>query len=243
MIDLRNHLEERTGPPGPATVAQADADLARGRKALRRRRASQTIAGSAFGVAALVAAFTVATSGTGAGPSSPPPAAERPAVISAARLIAYKGAQPKGFTVDKVPDGWFIQSDENYSLVLAPDKAKNPGPDVNPSTQPLFDKHSYVDKITIMLESKDQNGPSREGKAVKAGDKEGVLLKSLRGVAADGPAPTAAGGDTGWELWLEQPSGVHLIVQYWQGLGLSEDQMVELGAGVHVHKDAEQTAG
>ena len=238
MIDLRNHLEERTGPPGPATVAQADADLARGRKALRRRRAAQTIAGSAFGVAALVAAFTVATTGTNA-----PPAADRPAVVSAAKLVAYKGAQPKGFTVDKVPDGWFIQSDENYSLVLAPDKARNPGPDVNPSTQPLFDKHSYVDKITIMLESKDQNGPSREGKAVKAGDKEGVLLKSLRGVTPDGPAPTAAGGDTGWELWLKQPSGVHLIVQYWQGLGLSEDQMVELGAGVHVHADAEQTVG
>ena len=238
MIDLRNHLEERTGPPGPATVAQADADLARGRKALRRRRAAQTIAGSAFGVAALVAAFTVATSGTNA-----PPAADRPAVVSAAKLVAYKGVQPKGFTVDKVPDGWFIQSDENYSLVLAPDKAKKPGPDVNPSTQPLFDKHSYVDKITIMLESKDQNGPSREGKAVKAGDKEGVLLKSLRGVTPDGPAPTAAGGDTGWELWLKQPSGVHLIVQYWQGLGLSEDQMVELGAGVHVHADAEQTVG
>ena len=238
MMDLRNHLEERTGPPGPATVAQADADLARGRKALRRRRAAQTIAGSAFGVAALVAAFTVATTGTNA-----PPAADRPAVVSAAKLVAYKGAQPKGFTVDKVPDGWFIQSDENYSLVLAPDKARNPGPDVNPSTQPLFDKHSYVGKITIMLESKDQNGPSREGKAVKAGDKEGVLLKSLRGVTPDGPAPTAAGGDTGWELWLKQPSGVHLIVQYWQGLGLSEDQMVELGAGVHVHADAEQTVG
>ena len=238
MIDLRNHLEERTGPPGPATVAQADADLARGRKALRRRRAAQTIAGSAFGVAALVAAFTVATTGTNA-----PPAADRPAVVSAAKLVAYKGAQPKGFTVDKVPDGWFIQSDENYSLVLAPDKARNPGPDVNPSTQPLFDKHSYVGKITIMLESKDQNGPSREGKAVKTGDKEGVLLKSLRGVTPDGPAPTAAGGDTGWELWLKQPSGVHLIVQYWQGLGLSEDQMVELGAGVHVHADAEQTVG
>ena len=238
MIDLHNHLGELTGPPGSATAAQADADLARGRKALRRRRASRAIAGSAFGVAALVAAFTVATSGTNA-----PPAADRPAVVSAAKLVAYKGVQPKGFTVDKVPDGWFIQSDENYSLVLAPDKAKKPGPDVNPSTQPLFDKHSYVDKITIMLESKDQNGPSREGKAVKAGDKEGVLLKSLRGMTPDGPAPTAAGGDTGWELWLEQPSGVHLIVQYWQGLGLSEDQMVELGAGVHVHKDAEQTAG
>ena len=241
MTDLRSHLEDIAGSVAAPPANQADADLARARHALRRRRVAQSVAGSAFGVAALVAAFSVVTAGTAAGPHNP--VGQRPATASAVQLVAYKGQQPKGFTVDKVPDGWFIQSDENYSLVLAPDKAKKPGPDVNPSTQPLFDKHSYVDKITIMLESKDQNGPSREGKAVKAGDKEGVLLKSLRGVTPDGPAPTAAGGDTGWELWLEQPSGVHLIVQYWQGLGLSEDQMVELGAGVHVHKDAERTAG
>jgi hypothetical protein len=241
MIDLRNHLDEIAVPVSPPTAEQVEADVARGRRALRRRRAGQTIAASAFGVAALVAAFTVTTAGTGAGPHGP--VADRPATVTAARLVAYQGAQPKGFTVDKVPDGWFVQSDENYSLLLAPDRAKNGGPDVNPSKAPLYDPRSYVDKITIMLASKDQHGPPRAGTPVRVGDRNGTLLKSLQGMTPDGPVPPAAGGDTGWELWVKQPSGVYLIVQYWQGLGLSQHQMVELGAGVHVHKDAEQAAG
>jgi hypothetical protein len=241
MIDLRNHLDEIAAPLSPPAAAEVDADLARGRRALRRRRAGQAIAGSAFGVAALVAAFAVATAGTGAGPHHP--AADRPAVVTAAKLVAYKGAQPKGFTVDKVPDGWFIQSDDNYSLLLAPIKAKNPGPGVDPSKAPIYDPQSFVGKIGIMLESRDQHGPSRAGTTVKVGDRTGTLLKSLPGMTPDGRVSPAAGGDTGWELWVKQPSGVYMIVQYWQGLGLSRDQMVELGAGVHVHHDAEQSVG
>jgi hypothetical protein len=241
MIDLRTHLEEIAGPVSPPTAEQADADVARGRRALRRRRAGQTIAGSAFGVAALVAAFTVAAAGTDAGPRGP--VADHPATVTAARLVAYRGVQPKGFTVDKVPDGWFVQADENYSLLLAPERARHGGPDVNPSKAPLYDPTSYVGKITIMLEGKGQHGPSRTGTPVKVGDRNGTLLKSQQGMTPDGPVPPAAGGDTGWELWVKQPSGVYMIVQYWQGLGFSQRQMVELGAGVHVHKDAEQDAG
>ena len=241
MMDLRDHLDQIAGSTPPPTAEQAGADVARGRRALRRRRAGQTAAGSAFGVAALVAAFSIATAGTGAAPHGPATAGSRPVV--AAALVAYQGAQPKGFTIDKVPAGWFIQNDDNYSLLLAPQKAQSPGPDVDPSRDPLFDRDSFVGKIAIMLESKDQRGPSRDGTKVQVGDREGRLLKSLRGVTPDGPAPTAPGGDTGWELWVQQPSGASLIVQFWQGLGLTQDQMVELGAGVHVHADAEQGVG
>jgi hypothetical protein len=241
MMDLRNRLEEIAGPVPAPSAAEADADLARGRRALRRRRTGQSIAGAAFGVAALVAGFSFAGAG---GDSGGPPTAGRPAVVAGSvQLVAYKGDQPKGFTIDKVPDGWFIQADDNYSLLLAPDKAENPGPGVDPSKAPVYDKNSFVDKIGIMLESKDQHGPSRDGIAVPVGDRAATLLKSLQGMTPDGPVPAAAGGDTGWELWVEQPSGVYLIVQFWQGLGLSQDQMVELGAGVHVHKDAEQSVG
>ncbi|MEV4345292.1 hypothetical protein AB0J83_12520 [Actinoplanes sp. NPDC049596] len=245
MSDLRHHFERIAGPVQPTpTSAQTEADLARGRSALRRRRTVQTIAGSAFGVAALVAAFAVATSG-GPGEAGAPTAAESPAVersagarpAPAVELVAYKGEQPKGFTVDKVPAGWFIQNDDNYSLVFAPDKAKNPGPDVNPSADPLYDPNSFMDKIVVMLESKDQSGPSRKGKTVKVGDQEGLLLKSLNG---ETPAPDS---DTGWELWVKQPSGIYMIVQVWEGLGLSESQIVELGAGVHVHEGAQQGVG
>jgi hypothetical protein len=218
-MDLHDHLDQIAGAAAAPTVAQADADVARGRRALLRRRAGQTVAGSAFGVAALVAAFSVATAGTDAGPHGPAAGSGR-SVVATAQLVAYKGTQPKGFTIDKVPAGYFIQADDNFSLLLAPDSAKNPGPDVDPSTSPVFDPSSYADKITIMLESKDQHGPSRDGTKVQVGEHEGTLLKSLRGETPDGPAPTAPGGDTGWELWVKQPSGVYLLVQFWQGLGL-----------------------
>ncbi|MBU2667427.1 hypothetical protein KOI35_28340 [Actinoplanes bogorensis] len=238
MNDLRDHLQQIAGPMTTISSDQVEADLTRGRRALRRRRLVQTTAGSAFGVAALAAAIAVATTG---GPTTAPVSPERPASV---QLVAYKGEQPKGFTVDKVPDGWFVQSSEQGFLTIAPNKAKNPGPDVNPSEAPVYDAESFVDKIAIMLESKDQNGPSREGKKVKVGDQEGVLLKSLPGMNPDGTdTPSAPGGDTGWELWLKQPSGIYLIVQVWQGLGLTESQIVELGAGVHVHKDAVQGVG
>ena len=231
MKDLHDHFKEIAGPMHAVDSKQVEADLTRGRRALRRRRTVQTIAGSAFGVAALAAAIAVATS-TGA-PTAPSNRTTAGAV--SVQLVAYKGEQPKGFTVDKVPDGWFVQASEQGYLTVAPEKAKNPGPGANPSTDPVYDKDSFVDKIAIMLESKDQSGPDREGKKVQVGDKEGVLLESL--------TQPDASGDRGSSLWIKQPSGVYLIVQVWQGLGLSEAQIVELGAGVHVHKDAVQGVG
>ncbi|MGK5680626.1 hypothetical protein [Actinoplanes sp. URMC 104] len=238
MNDLRDHLSQIAGPVSPPTAEQVKADLVRGRRALRRRRTVQCIAGSSFGVAALAAAIAFATTGA---PASAPDRVT--AAAPAVQLVAYKGEQPQGFTVDKVPDGWFVQASEPGYLTIAPDKAKKPGPGVNPSEEPVYAPDVFVDKIAVMLESKDQNGPSRQGKTVKVGDREGVLLKSLQGQTPDGPVPPAPGGDTGWELWVKQPSGVYLIVQVWQGVGLTESQIVELGAGVHVHKDAVQGVG
>ena len=245
MTDLRNHFEGIAGPVSPPTAEQVAADLTRGRRALRRRRTRQTAAGSSFAVAALVAAFAVAANGDGTAPGAPVATGtgDRSSSAAAVKLVAYQGEQPKGFTIDTVPDGWFVQSDDNYNLVLAPNKVKKPGPNVNPSTDPVYDEQTFVGKIAIFLESKDQSGPSREGTTVQVGDQKGVLLKSLRGETPDGPAPTAPGGDTGWELWVKQPAGVYLIIQYWQGIGLTRDQILEIGRGVHVHKDAKQGVG
>ena len=75
------------------------------------------------------------------------------------------------------------------------------------------------------------------------GGQDGTLVESLPAMTPDGPMPTRADGDTGWELWGQQPSGVYLIVQFWEGLGLSQDQMIELGAAVYVHADAVQGVG
>ncbi|WP_250002480.1 hypothetical protein [Actinoplanes sp. M2I2] len=223
MTDLRDHFRNIAGPVPDPTEDQVEADLARGRRALRRRRVVQACSGSAFGVAALAAAIAVATS-TGT-PSAP--ADRTTAATVAVQLVAYKGEQPEGFTVDKVPDGWYVHTSEQGFLTIAPEKAKPGAGFDNPQ--------SFENKITVMLESKDQSGPGREGKTVKVGDQEGILLKSLE--------PADANGDSGWSLWVKQPSGIYLIVQVWQGLGLTEAQIVELGAGVHVLKDAKQGVG
>ena len=243
MTDLHNRLDRIAGPAAVPTAADVDADLVRGRRALRRRRTVQATGGSAFAVAALVAAVSFTTGGgTAAGPGATQ-AADRPAATAAAvKLVAYRGEQPKGFTVDTVPDGWFVQQDSSYSLTLAPDRAANPGPDTDPSKDPVHDPQSFVGKIGVMLSSKDQDGPG-DGTAVKVGDRNGVLVKSPVGETPDGPLPTPADGDTGWTLWVEQPSGAHLLVQFWEGLGMTREQMVELAAGVHVHKDAQQGVG
>jgi hypothetical protein len=220
MMNLRDRLTEIAGPAVAPTAAEVDADLARGRRALRRRRAGRTAAGSTFGVAALVAAVSLATAGVDSAPQDP--VADHPPAATATELVAYKGAQPKGYTIDKVPDGWEIQGVNEYALTLAPVGADDQIPD------------SFVGKIAIMLQSKDQHRVPA-GKAVRVGHK-GVLVKSE-------PGTNPPAGDTGWTLWIEQPTGAYLLIQFWEGLGFSEDAMVELGAGVQIHADAKQGAG
>lgn len=223
-MDLRDQMNRLAGPAHAPTPAEIDADLARGRGALRRRRTVQAVAGSGFAVAALVIGIAVTTSG----PAATTPGGERPTTSTiAAQLVAYTGEQPKGFTIDKVPAGWFIQADDEGALVLAPEEAKNPGPDVNPSTSPLFDPRSFADKIAIMLQSKDQGAP--EGEKVKAGDKDAVRVPSPDG--------------QGFTLWIAQPDGISVLIQFWDDFGLTDAQVLELGAGVHVHEGAVQGVG
>ncbi|GLY95562.1 hypothetical protein [Actinoplanes sp. NBRC 103695] len=239
MMDLRDAFEDVAGRPVAPTIQQADTDLSRGRTALRRRRAIQTAGGSLFTVAAAVAAFAVATSGTATGPGGTEAQAPPAASAKSIQLVAYKGEQPKGFTVDTVPDGWFVQAVNEYALVIAPDKAKNPGPGVDPSKAPIYDPGDYSNKIAVFLESKDAGTP--QGEKIKVGDGDGILRKSLRGDVSDAngkpsPEPARADGDYGSTIFVKQPKNVYLAVQFWGGLGFSKQQMTELAAGVHVHK-------
>ncbi|MEU8234309.1 hypothetical protein AB0C12_32375 [Actinoplanes sp. NPDC048967] len=193
----------------------------------RHRRTALAVGGSAFAVAAIVAAFSFAGGPGAAGQAQQP--ADRPAVAAAAtQLVSYTGRQPKGFSLDKVPDGWFVQADDASSIVLAPRSAAG-GPKVDPSANPLQDPRSFVGKIAVMLQSKDQK-EAPAGKAVKVGDHKGVLVKG----------PDNSDGRT---LWVEQPSGTYLLIQFWDGIGLSQDAMVDFGAGVHVEKGAQQGVG
>jgi hypothetical protein len=222
-MDLHDRLSTIAGPAGATSAEQADADVARGRRALRRRRAFRSAGASAFAVAALAAAVTYGARGDSAPPAPTTNAAPATADTkagpagAATRLVAYQGEQPKGFTIDKVPAGWEIQGVNQAVLTIAPTNAKDKNPD------------SFVDKIAIMLQSKDDTS-TPTGTAVKVGDKPGVINVGL-------------GTDHGKNLWVKEPNGIWLLVQIWDAGGWSDAAMVEFGDGIHVLPGAVQGRG
>lgn len=216
MMDLQEQLGRIAGQAVPATSDQVTADVARGRRALRRRRTLQRAGASVFAVAALTAAVAYGTADHSTGGAAPPVAAGSRAVVTA-HLVAYTGEQPKGFTIDKVPSGWKVQGVDQFTLTIAPVGAADKDPDV------------FVGKIAIMLQSKDDKS-TPTGTAVQVGGKPGVLA------AAQGLA-------TGKNLWIKESDGGYLIVQIWDASGWTQAEIVEFGAGIHVQPGAQRGVG
>jgi hypothetical protein len=212
MTELHDRLDRLAGPAAPVTSSQAGADLARGRRALRRRR---TVTGAAAGVFAVAAAIAYGTASPPAGHQATVSAAPAPAVV-ATELVAYKGEQPKGYTIDKVPSGWEIQGNSRSSLTIAPVGAADRDPD------------AYVGKIAIMLQSKDQHG-TPPGHALTVGGRPATLddVMNLPGKI----------------LYVKQPDGIYLLVQIWDATGWTDAAIVEFAEGIHVLPAAEQGVG
>jgi hypothetical protein len=107
MNDVRSLLSEavpqdlRTDHRWP----DAESDIARGRALLVRRRRRFALAGGA-GLAAAGALLLT-------GPIAPT-GHSHPSVA----LVAYKGAQPKGYTLRTIPQGWEVASADNTTLLL-----------------------------------------------------------------------------------------------------------------------------
>jgi hypothetical protein len=229
MNDLRSRLEEMAGPLTTPSVAQVRGDLARGRRALRRRRAGQFVAGAAVAVAAGTTAFALGTSGTTPARVNPP--AAQGVTQGVTQLVAYHGTQPEGYTLDKVPEGWEVQGVDEYALTLAPKGAKDRDP------------NSYVGKIAIMLQSEDDRTVPT-GTAVQVGGQPGVLVEEHHQRDPKRPvSPSAAPAGGATMLYVKQPSGAYLIVQVWDGLGWGPKEIVAFAAGVHVHADAKRGHG
>ena len=216
MMDLQEQLGRIAGQAVPATPDQVTADLARGKRALRRRRLLQRTGASVFAVAALTAVVAYGTAEHSAGRTAPPAAAGSRGVVTA-HLVAYTGEQPKGFTIDKVPSGWEVQGVDQFALTIAPVGAVDKDPDV------------FAGKIGIMLQSKDDKS-TPAGTVVHVGGKPGVLA------AAQG----LAGGKN---LWIKESDGGYLLVQIWDATGWTQDEIVEFGAGIHVQPGAKRGVG
>jgi hypothetical protein len=231
-MNLRDQLADLAGSPGEPTTLQAEADLFRGRTALRRRRVLQGAAGSTFAIAVAAAALAFTTASGPAGGAAPLAGGTKPAVTTDSastatfQLVAYSGAQPAGFSVDKVPAGWEVQGITDYALTLAPKGAK-PRNSAEPQGDVAdTDPDSFVGKVAVGLQSSDEKG-TPAGETVTVAGRKGTLVDK-------GGART---------LYLPQPSGVNLQIQVWDGIDWSVAQITEFAAGIHVNPNAKQGRG
>ncbi|GAB7045249.1 hypothetical protein [Catenuloplanes indicus] len=229
MSDLRQYLDRIAGPEHPPAPAAVDADVARGRVALRRKRQVRGLLGGALALVAVgalgVAAVTVdAPADPGGDRIEAAPVIPRgtssavdttPGTPAGVRLVAFAGDQPEGFTIDVVPEGWEIQSSVATTLLIAP------------IGLPDQDPNSFADKITISLqyEAPDDRPPAEQ---LTVGGRPAVLWTSEDGVRT---------------LFVRLDGGAYLNVQLWHNLRWGTATIAEFAAGITVTDDVERSRG
>jgi hypothetical protein len=220
-------------PPSPATV---DADIARGRLALAREHRRRTIRRSMVATVTIAAAAVVVVVASQPGPSSdrttgrtaasPTPATaahhhhhaaanSQPHHQSPIKLVSYTGKQLAGFTVDKVPDGWFLSTSTQYALLIDPQGDKDNDPD------------AFVGKLAVLTQSSDVSGLPHGTK---------VTVNGQPGVVTDN-------GKYGLSLTYNDPAGFGVVIQAPVALGWTDAQLVSFADGVHVTGNALPSRG
>ncbi|MEZ0577993.1 hypothetical protein [Nocardioides sp. MH1] len=213
LIDRLARLDTTATDPADHEVA---ADLSRGHAALgRRRRTRAAVAGAGLtlGVGAVFGVVAV----VGHDDAVPPAAAPRHADRShgaGLQLVDYAGAQPVGFELAKVPQGYVVQGSDSFVLTLA-----KPGDD---SHYLAFDH-----KVVVMLQSKDAAQKLGSGTDVTVGGEPGVIEGSA--------------GETRNLRYFDGPNLVD--IQVWQDIDLTDDQLVELAEAITVTHDVEAGVG
>jgi hypothetical protein len=230
MSDITN-LFQRVGPAADAepSAETIDTDLERGRMALardhRRRTIRRSMAATTTVAAAAVVALVAAQlhgsgasrHGTNAGHAPSVPSisthdrtgatkAHRHAAI---KLVAYTGKQLAGFTVDKVPQGWFLGGVNQYALTI------NPAGDTDTSPG------DFEGKLTVLLASQEETSFPKDGTQVTVAGQPGVIWT-----------------DGGVQLGYTDSAGHRIDIQVPNKLGWSDDQIVAFAQGVHVTADA-----
>jgi hypothetical protein len=220
--ELKTMLTKAAGSPRPTTEADLTGDLVRGHSALRRRRLT-LVTNGALALAVVGGLVIAGTGGAFDSSSKPATTAVAPSVptvdindaSSAIQFVSYTGAQPEGFEVATVPDGWKIQGVNSYRLTIAP-----------PSGADEF-ADSFVGKLVVMLQSQDEN-PNPDGTPIKVGDLDGVVLKPGDGYGA---------------IHFNDGNGHMVVVQWPTDTGWSDQQVADFAAGVKVTSNAKAGRG
>lgn len=231
MSDI-TELFKQVAPSADAepTAETVDADLDRGRQALfrdhRRRTIRRSMAATATVAAAAVIAVVVAQVGGGSGaahpqnatlgPQTAEPAGGQPSVVKThhkttpIRLVGYNGKQLAGFTVDKVPAGWFLSTSTQFALLIDPNGDKDNNPD------------AFEGKLAVLTQSSDVHSLPK-GTHVTVNGQPGVVTDQ---------------GKYGESLTYNDPAGFGVVIQAPAPLHWSDQQIVSFAEGVHVTSDA-----
>lgn len=234
MTDLRTLLDLAAPAPVPVSRSVVEADLALGRRALRRRRA---LRGTRSGVLLVAASATLVLALQGGLPAGTVPGGEpRPSLshdVGATALVAYTGPQPAGFTIDKVPAGWVVEGVDQGALTLVPAGTE----DFDAYRRLAADGVRAIGGSRIAVSRSDhlpQGVPQGTSTEVQVDGTEALVV-----AWRDGEGGRLAGRS----LFLPQTAGGYLTVQTPAGLGWSVQQLVEFSAGVHVTGQALTTVG
>ena len=226
LSDAAEHLVDN-GVPTDQTVR---GDVERGRRALASRRSRRSRRGiSALGLAVIAAAGTAAVtlqvpdSSAVAGAAASPSVSVAPAI----RLVAYTGTQPKGFFLDRVPDGWVLQTTDAYVLTLTPrGRQIDPQVDRLPGESEAF---LFDGKLAVTLLSKGATRPI-DGVAVKVGATNGLLTN-------------ANSSGTRTLFYDDAATGRTVVVQVPGALRWTDEQVADFALGVHVTGEAAAGSG
>jgi hypothetical protein len=237
MSDL-TELFKRVAPDVDTqpSVTTVEADLARGRSALVRDHRKRTIRRSMMTATAFAAAGVIAVVasqlGSGTSPhhqaGHQPPAKVGPAThhgqkpnaqkapnTKSVKLVAYAGKQLHGFTVDKIPSGWFLSTSTQYALLIDPNGSTDNDPD------------AFVGKLAVLTQSKDVHSLP-PGTPVTVNGQAGVVTDQ---------------GKYGESLTYNNASGFGVVIQAPAALNWSDSQIVAFAEGVHMTSDALQGSG
>jgi hypothetical protein len=229
VVDVLRTLPDAV-TPAPAGAEVVAADVARGHRALSRRRRNRiAVSGLAVVAVAAVAVSVTQIGSAGSRPSLANGSGTTTQQATRIQLVAFTGTQPAGFRVQTIPAGWHVISSNSVEFVVAPPGDDSAGPGPAGVHGAGAGSVSYEGRIAVMLQGQSELSSDAPVTKVSINGRDGVLSKPVDGKA----------------LWLIFPdaAGHKVLVQVPVSIGLTTDQIVAFAKGITVTSEAQAGVG